>query len=161
MQASWQDLKAFERWGFMYPAGLYQHPPLYQCTHRGKIHSIHAAVAFEVQGKNPLLCLIYFRLPCSEPISPKTLLLLVTSSWSRCIYRCSPHCLKQEQTQRDLLWKAAWVMFRWTDAVEWDLPTLSLDTLRPGTGNSDLYKGKWGWILSASKAVGIKIQGWA
>lgn len=116
-QAAWQDLKAPERWGFMHPAALHQHPALYQCTHRGKIHGIHAAVGFQVQGKNPLLCLIYFGLPCSDPGYPKALFLFVTSSWSSCIYKCSPHCLKQEQTHRYLtFWKAAWVMFRRREA---------------------------------------------
>lgn len=33
---------------------------------------------------------------------------------------------------------------------------LSLDTLRLGTEISDLDERKQGWILSASKAVGIK-----
>lgn len=113
MQAAWQDLKALERWSFMHPAPLYQHPALYQSTHRDKICGIRAAVGFEVQGKNSLLCLIYFGLPCSEPISPQALLLLVASGWSSCIRRFSPHCLKQEQSHTGLLlWKAAWVMFR-------------------------------------------------
>lgn len=128
-QAAWQDLKVLERWGSMHSAALHQSPALYQCTHRGKIHGVHAAVGFQVQGKNPLLCLIYFGHPCSEPFFPKALLLLVTSSWSSCICRRLSHCLKQEQTHRDLLlWKAAWVMFRCREAgglahVSWHTET--------------------------------------
>lgn len=120
----------------------------------------HPAVGFEVQGKNSLLFLVYFGLPCSELISSQALLLLVTSGWSNCICRCSPHCLKQEQTQRDrLLWKAAWVVFRCREAGE----------LSQGVSWHTETRDREFWplqrkvrvILNVSKAGGIKFQSWA